>query len=103
MVACSYETFKAFIDEAGKMFKKTDEFADTYGFDVYEHFFGKTFDRAVDVIKEAIGDNGDWIPFFIYDMYMGDDYIPGCREDEDGNAVSLATARDLYDLLDKEI
>ncbi len=52
-----------------------------------------------DILKDAMKDNDDWIPYFVYELDWGSKYEPGSITEADGKVIPLGTLSDLYDLL----
>jgi hypothetical protein len=52
----------------------------------------------VNLLKDAMEDEEDWIGYFVYELDCGKDYSKGCVTIH-GKAVKLETVDDLYKLL----
>lgn len=55
-------------------------------------------DSVVQLLQVIMNDKDDDIPYFIYELDYGRDYIPGCYTIY-GENVDISTAEKLYDLL----
>lgn len=52
----------------------------------------------VEVLKDSFNDETDIIGYFIYELEFGDQWNPGCIE-ENGKDVKMQTPEELYDYL----
>ena len=54
--------------------------------------------NVVALLQNIMGDDGEWISYWAYELCFGEGYKPGCVTDN-GVDVPLKTADDLYDFL----
>lgn len=55
------------------------------------------------LLKEAVNDKGDWIPYYVYDLNFGRNWHPGCVTDADGNDIPLSNLDELWALIQSDL
>ncbi len=58
---------------------------------------------VVKLMEKIMGDQGEDISYFIYELNYGREYEEGCITDQDGNNIDFSTAEKLYDYLNSNI
>ena len=62
-----------------------------------------TLNFLTDLLKELVGDTYDQISYFLWELDFGEKYYDGCVVDTVNNTnIPLATAEDLYNLIQSE-
>lgn len=56
----------------------------------------------IDLLSTVTGDDGEWISYFVYELYFGEKYNDGSITDADGKQIKLKTIEDLWNLLNGE-
>ena len=56
-------------------------------------------DSVIDLLEDAMGDTGEWMSYWIYDLDFGSEYKDGSVVDEEGNTINIRTVEDLYNRL----
>lgn len=64
---------------------------------------GGCIDDVLMLLQKMFRDTEEWLTYWVYDLDWGNDYKPGCVENEDGSNIELETMRDLYDFLLKNL
>ena len=75
-------------------------FSDAFEANLYydNHFLSE---GLLNVLQVELGDKGEWIGYFCYELDFGKKYKPGCATNADGTNIDLSTAGKLYDFLKK--
>ena len=58
--------------------------------------------NVVELLERLMGDQHEWISFWVWELDFGKEYRPGCVTDEHGKEIKLETIRDLYIFLERE-
>ena len=53
----------------------------------------------VNLLREVMNDENDWIDYFLYDLDFGRTWKEGAITDVDGTDIALSTPEDLWNLL----
>ena len=69
----------------------SEEITDFSGF-----IYSKYESKFVDLLAEAMGDKGEWIAYFIYELNFGENWKEGTVTEKDGTDIRLQTPEDLY-------
>lgn len=60
-------------------------------------------DIVVELLREILKDDNDFIYWWMYELEYGKKYYDGCVQDADGKNINLSTAEKLYDFLIDEM
>lgn len=98
------EQFKAHINEIRKLDRDIERIHKA--FRILDPDFGGfrigRFETAMlDLLKSAMGDEHDWIAYWVYDLDWGKNWKPQSVTEKDGSSVRMKTAEDLYKYLIK--
>ena len=75
-----------------------DKFDDVFG-GIGDEFIENTdISPIIEVIAEIVGDNDDWISWYVYDKDFGENTALYCN-DENGNIIPSDTLEDLWELI----
>ena len=97
-----YEKFEKYMNEIKDYLKKEDaldnalrELSPDFG-----GYCSPLTDLTVQILKDAVGDESDWIGYYIWESEWGTKFP--YVWDKDGNEIPLETLKDLYDIIKSE-
>lgn len=61
--------------------------------------------QLIKILKIAMNDNhdGGWIDYYIWELDFGEKYYEGCVTENDGTAIDLSNAGNLWDYLNNSL
>ena len=75
-----------------------DKFDDVFG-GIGDRFIeGTDISPIIEVIAEIVGDNDDWIRWYVYEKEFGENTTLYCK-DKNGNIIPSDTLEDLWELI----
>ena len=63
--------------------------------------FSRQEELIVDLIKMLMGDEDDWIGYWLYELDCGKEAKKNSVQDKDGKNIPIKTLRDLYNIITK--